>query len=166
MDNATNNMVAADLLKVTKPQNFWTSCATHTINLMLEAIGKLLKFSGMLEKANTLTIFIYAHHRTLAIMRKYTKKSDIVRSGLDGGPIMVVTLQTCKKMAMRFLSLTSSLSECERNWSQFEGMHTKKRNKLETSRLNDLVYVKFNANLKKKSKRKMGGDLLLSSQAT
>lgn len=71
-----------------------------------------------------------------------------------------------QKMAMRFLSLTSSSSGCERNWSQFEGIHTKKRNRLETSRLNDLVYVKFNANLmKKKSKREMGGDSLLSSQA-
>ncbi|XP_075476751.1 uncharacterized protein LOC142518042 [Primulina tabacum] len=70
-------------------------------------------------------------------------------------------------MAMRFLSLTSSSSGCERNWSQFKGIHTKKRYRLETSRLNDLVYVKFNANLsKKKSKREMGGDLLLSSQAS
>ncbi|XP_073015221.1 uncharacterized protein [Primulina eburnea] len=72
-----------------------------------------------------------------------------------------------QKMARRFLSLTSSSSGCERNWSQFEGIHTKKRNRLETSRSNDLVYVKFNANLlKKKSKREMGGDLLLSSQAS
>ncbi|XP_073275310.1 uncharacterized protein [Primulina huaijiensis] len=86
---------------------------------------------------------------------------------LDGGPIMVVTLQTYKKMAMRFLSLTSSSSVCERNWSQFEGIYIKKRNRLETSRLNDLVYFKFNDNLmKKKSKREMGGDLLLSSQGS
>ncbi|XP_073121858.1 uncharacterized protein [Henckelia pumila] len=76
-------MAETDLLKVTQPQIFWTSCATHTINLILEAIGKLPKFSGMLEKAKALTIFIYAHHRTLAIMRKYTKKRDIVRPGVS-----------------------------------------------------------------------------------
>ncbi|GJU68505.1 putative transcription factor/ chromatin remodeling BED-type(Zn) family protein [Tanacetum coccineum] len=35
-DNAYNNMGAAALLKVTRPKIFWTSCATHTINLMLE----------------------------------------------------------------------------------------------------------------------------------
>ncbi|XP_073269796.1 uncharacterized protein [Primulina huaijiensis] len=98
-------------------------------------------------------------------MRRWMCTMTLTR--LDGGPIMVVTLQTYKKMAMRFLSLTSSSSGCERNWSQFEGIHTKKRNRLETSRLNDLVYVKFNANLmKKSSKREMGGDLLLSSQAS
>lgn len=95
-DNATNNMAAADLLKVTQPQIFWTSCATHTINLMLEAIGKLPKFSGMLEKAKALTIFIYAHHRTLAIMRKYTKKRDIVRPGVTRFATSFLTLESLK----------------------------------------------------------------------
>ncbi|CAI9294817.1 unnamed protein product [Lactuca saligna] len=36
------------------------------------------------------------------------------------------------KIAMRILSLTSSSSGCERNWSTFEAVHTKKRNRLET----------------------------------
>lgn len=35
-DNASNNMGAAKLLKQKRPTIFWTSCATHTINLMLE----------------------------------------------------------------------------------------------------------------------------------
>ncbi|PWA93205.1 hypothetical protein CTI12_AA073680 [Artemisia annua] len=35
-DNASNNKGAAKLLKVTRPKIFWTSCVTHTINLMLE----------------------------------------------------------------------------------------------------------------------------------
>jgi len=37
-DNATNNVGAAKLLKQNMPKIFWTSCATHTINLMLEGI--------------------------------------------------------------------------------------------------------------------------------
>ncbi|XP_075486407.1 uncharacterized protein LOC142526018 [Primulina tabacum] len=95
-DNATNNMVEADFFKITQPQIFWTSCPTYTINLMLEAIGKLLKFSGILEKAKALTIFIYAHHRTLAIMRKYTKKSDIVRPGVTRFATSFLTLESLK----------------------------------------------------------------------
>ncbi|KAF7140245.1 hypothetical protein RHSIM_Rhsim06G0070600 [Rhododendron simsii] len=35
-DNASNNMAAADLLKIKRPNIFWTSCGIHTINLMLE----------------------------------------------------------------------------------------------------------------------------------
>ncbi|GJZ32827.1 hAT transposon superfamily protein [Tanacetum coccineum] len=69
-DNAANNMAAAQLLVTKKPNIFWTSCAPHTIDLMLEAIGKEGKFKEWIAKAKTLTIFIYAHHWTLALMRK------------------------------------------------------------------------------------------------
>nr|KAJ0213826.1 hypothetical protein LSAT_V11C400221820 [Lactuca sativa] len=54
---------------------------------------------------------------------------------------------TLQKMAIKILSLTTSSSGCERNWSAFEGIHTKKRNKLDSQRLHDLVYVQFNSKL-------------------
>ncbi|XP_075080280.1 uncharacterized protein LOC107806086 [Nicotiana tabacum] len=60
------------------------------------------------------------------------------------------------KFAIRVLSLTCSSSGCERNWSTFESIHTKKRNRLEHHRLNSLVYVRYNARLRERSiKRKM-----------
>ncbi|KAH6772888.1 hypothetical protein C2S51_011292 [Perilla frutescens var. frutescens] len=46
-----------------------------------------------------------------------------------------------QRLAMRILSLTSSSSGCERNWSAFEEVHTKKRNRLGTKLLNNLVFV-------------------------
>ncbi|KAK2651904.1 hypothetical protein Ddye_011760 [Dipteronia dyeriana] len=58
-----------------------------------------------------------------------------------------------QRVAIRILSLTSSSSGCERNWSTFEGIHTKKRNVLDVDRLNNLVYVKFNAELMNRHKR-------------
>ncbi|KAI8564037.1 hypothetical protein RHMOL_Rhmol03G0152300 [Rhododendron molle] len=42
-DNASNNMAATDLLKIKRPNIFWTSCGTHTSNLKLEGIGKQSK---------------------------------------------------------------------------------------------------------------------------
>ncbi|GJZ75180.1 ribonuclease H-like domain-containing protein [Tanacetum coccineum] len=76
-DNASNNMGAAKLLHEKRPKLFWTSCATHTINLMLEAIGGLPRYKKTLDQAKTLTVFIYAHHKTLALMRQFTKRRDI-----------------------------------------------------------------------------------------
>jgi hypothetical protein len=73
-DNASNNMAAKNLLYVERPNIFWSSCATHTINLMLEGIGNLKKIRGTIDQAKALTIFIYAHHKTLSLMRKFTKK--------------------------------------------------------------------------------------------
>jgi hypothetical protein len=69
-------------------------------------------------------------------------------------------------MAIRILSLTSSSSGCERNWSTFEGIHTKKRNRLDATRLNNLVYVQFNAKLTNKKRRVKGRDVLLASEET
>ncbi|XP_039827287.1 uncharacterized protein LOC120689001 [Panicum virgatum] len=81
-NNASNNMAAKDMLYVLKPNIFWSSCATHTINLMLEDMGKMKKFTSIVDQAKALTIFNYAHHKTLSLMRKFTKKRDIIRPGV------------------------------------------------------------------------------------
>ncbi|KAF1863216.1 hypothetical protein Lal_00014675 [Lupinus albus] len=52
------------------------------------------------------------------------------------------------QLAIKILSQTAYSSGCERNWSVFERIHTRKRNKLEHKRLNDLVYVHYNLGLK------------------
>lgn len=104
-DNAANNMAAAQLLVTKRPNIFWTSCAAHTIDLMLEAIGKEGKFKEWIAKAKTLTIFIYAHHRTLALMRKFTKCKDIVRPGVTRFATSFLTLQSLmeKKEKLRLM---------------------------------------------------------------
>ncbi|KAL4199313.1 hypothetical protein AMTRI_Chr03g144300 [Amborella trichopoda] len=64
-----------------------------------------------------------------------------------------------QKMAMRILRLATTSSGCERNWISFEmllmhyfslSMHTKRRNRLEQRKLNDLVFVRENQRLKEK----------------
>ncbi|WJX65243.1 hypothetical protein P8452_49925 [Trifolium repens] len=61
-----------------------------------------------------------------------------------------------KKWAIKILSQTASSSGCERNWSVFERIHTKKRNRLEHQRLNDLVFVHYNLRLKNRVFNKNG----------
>ena len=73
-DNASNNMGAKEMLKGKWPKIFWSSCATHTLNLMVEAVGKLKQFGPTITKAKQMTIFLYAHHKTLSLMRSFTKK--------------------------------------------------------------------------------------------
>nr|XP_028949358.1 uncharacterized protein LOC103402067 [Malus domestica] len=77
-------------------------------------------------------------------------------------------LPNLQRMAIKILSLTTSSSGCERNWSSFEGIHTKKRNRLDTTRLNNLVYVQFNARImnKKKIEKEKKVDILLASEAS
>ncbi|XP_024009284.1 uncharacterized protein LOC112084392 [Eutrema salsugineum] len=63
-----------------------------------------------------------------------------------------------QKLAIRILSQTATSSGCERNWSVFERIHTKKRNRPEHQRLNDLVYVHYNLRLQNRSKRSRSYD--------
>ncbi|XP_075506541.1 uncharacterized protein LOC142543269 isoform X1 [Primulina tabacum] len=72
------------------------------------------------------------------------------------------------RVALRILSLTTSSSGCERNWSAFEGIHTKKRNRLDVHRLNNLVFVQFNARLfnKQKREKERNVDVLLQKDAS
>ncbi|KAK3147263.1 hypothetical protein QOZ80_3BG0280240 [Eleusine coracana subsp. coracana] len=78
-------------------------------------------------------------------------------------------VRTLQKMAIRILSHTSSASGCERNWSCYEGIHTKRRNKLTCERLEQLVYVRFNAlhgKKKVKAQKNKMVDPLLATEAT
>ncbi|XP_052171663.1 uncharacterized protein LOC127787644 [Diospyros lotus] len=84
--------------------------------------------------------------RDLAITSCRTIRPD------DWWKIFGYNALTLQKLAIRILSQTSSSSGCERNWSVFERTHTKKRNRLEHQRLNDLVYVHYNLRLQNRSK--------------
>ncbi|XP_019157446.1 PREDICTED: uncharacterized protein LOC109154013 [Ipomoea nil] len=114
-DNAANNMGAAKLLKEKRPKLFWTCCATHSINLMLESIAGLPRFKKVLDQAKSLTIFIYAHHKTLAMMRTYTKKRDIVRPGVTRFASAFLTLQSLygKKTELRAMFTSNEWDECK-----------------------------------------------------
>ncbi|XP_026419944.1 putative uncharacterized protein DDB_G0285495 [Papaver somniferum] len=52
-----------------------------------------------------------------------------------------------QKIAVKILSQTNTSSGSKRNWSVFERIHTKLRNRLLSSRINDLVYVQYNLKL-------------------
>ena len=70
--------------------------------------------------------------------------------------------EECKELqslAIRVLSLTCSATGYERNWSTFEHVHSKKRNRLEQQRLNALVFVKYNLQLElRQTKREERGE--------
>nr|KAJ0205881.1 hypothetical protein LSAT_V11C500298160 [Lactuca sativa] len=109
-DNASNNIGAAKLLKEKRPTIFLTSCATHTLNLMLECINfNCAKYKKILNHAKTLTVFIYAHHKTLAMMRHFTKKRDIVRPGVTRFASVFLTLQSLANKKAQLKQIFSNI---------------------------------------------------------
>ncbi|KAL5854795.1 hypothetical protein ACOSQ4_004597 [Xanthoceras sorbifolium] len=84
---------------------------------MLESIGKLQKFKKTIEQAKNFTIFIYAHHKTLSLMRSFTKKRDIVRPGVTRFASSFLTLQSMmeKKSQLKTMFCSELWDQCE--WS-------------------------------------------------
>ncbi|XP_059654936.1 uncharacterized protein LOC132301724 [Cornus florida] len=72
------------------------------------------------------------------------------RAPADWWSVYGSTTPNLQKFAIKVLSLTCSASGCERNWSVFEHLHNKKRNRLTQCRLNDLVFIKYNRALKRR----------------
>ncbi|KAL0434367.1 UNVERIFIED_CONTAM: hypothetical protein Slati_2771000 [Sesamum latifolium] len=64
-----------------------------------------------------------------------------------------ISAPNLQKLAIRILGQSSTSSGCQKNGSVFEQIHTKKRNRLEHQRLNDLIYVHYNFKLKDRSPR-------------
>ena len=54
------------------------------------------------------------------------------------------------EMAVWITSMISSAGACERNWSTYDFIHSKKRNRLTAQRASDLVYVFTNLRMVKK----------------
>ncbi|KAJ1254347.1 hypothetical protein BS78_K080000 [Paspalum vaginatum] len=110
-DNASNNMAAKALI----------SCATHTIDLMLQGIGSLPRYKKTIDQAKAFTIFVYGHHRTLACMRACTLKKDIIRPGVTRFGTSYLTLQSLmeKRDALRKMVV-------DPKWDEIQDVKTKK----------------------------------------
>ncbi|XP_070020208.1 uncharacterized protein [Nicotiana sylvestris] len=60
-DNGSNFINAGKRIMETRPHIYWTPCAAHCIDLLLEDIGKLKMHQDTLTKAKEVVRFIYGH---------------------------------------------------------------------------------------------------------
>ena len=96
-DNAANYVAAGKLLCAKYPTIFWTPCAAHCIDLMLEDIGKLPWVQDVVHECKQITKYIYNHAWVLSLMREYTE-GELSRPAVT-------------RFATNFLSLQSLLNE-------------------------------------------------------
>jgi len=114
-DNHSSNMIAKNML-ATRPRIFWSSCAAHTIDL-LKDIGNLFKYKIMIEKARSISVFIFSHISTLALMRKFTNRRELVRSGVTRFANSFLSLGCIIDKKMQLASMVSSPDWDENKWS-------------------------------------------------
>jgi hypothetical protein len=92
------------------PTLFWTLCAAHYLDLMLEVIGKIKKFSGCIAKTK-ITRFIYGHGRIYDLMRTKTNVRELVRLATTRFTTSFLTLASMWKQRQGLKALFVS-DEC------------------------------------------------------
>jgi hypothetical protein len=99
-DNASNYVLAGKMLESKYRTIFWTPCAAHCIDLMLEDIGKQDWIKNVVEHAKCITKYIYNHSWVLNLMRKNTGGKELVRPAIT-------------RFATHFLTLQSLISQAQ-----------------------------------------------------
>ena len=95
-DNGANYKAAGELLMLRFPTLFWSPCAAHCLDLMLEDIGKLKEFKKPIAQAKRVTTFIYRHGKLLHAMREKTG-GDLVRPAATRFATCFLTLKSLHK---------------------------------------------------------------------
>ncbi|KAF7146230.1 hypothetical protein RHSIM_Rhsim04G0084200 [Rhododendron simsii] len=78
-DNEVAMKAAGKKLMEKRPHLYWTACAAHCIDLILEDIGEKKNVKAVLEKAKKVTRFIYNYNWVVNYMKNYTDGRDLLR---------------------------------------------------------------------------------------
>lgn len=78
-DSSPSCVFAGRLLTTKYSSLFWSPCASHCINKMLEDFRKQEWVSAVLEEANMITGYLHSHSGILSMMRKFAGGRDLIR---------------------------------------------------------------------------------------
>jgi hypothetical protein len=107
-DNGANYKAAGKILMDRIPTLFWSPCAAHCLDLMLEEIKNLKAFKNTIARARRVTTFIYRHGRLLSAMRAQTRGANLVRTAKTRFATTFLTLKSLYKNKDALKSLFNS----------------------------------------------------------
>ncbi|XP_031398529.1 uncharacterized protein LOC116209111 [Punica granatum] len=79
-DNTAAYKAAGEMLMEKRKKLFWTHCAAHCIDLMLEDLEKKIEVHELtIMNGRKITTFIYSRTLIITIMKHFTKDKDLIR---------------------------------------------------------------------------------------
>ncbi|CAM8978732.1 unnamed protein product [Rhodiola kirilowii] len=123
-DNASNYVAAGKLLEKRRKHLFWTPCAAHCIDLMLEDIGKIPRIKGAIKNAIILNSYIYTHVGVLNLMRKYTMKRELLRPAITRFATTFITFKSLYDQKANLRRMFTSDDWRKTKWSNEVGGRT------------------------------------------
>ncbi|MFV0960667.1 DUF659 domain-containing protein, partial [Klebsiella pneumoniae] len=97
-DNAANYRAAGEMLFQKYRTFYWSPCATHCVNLMLQDLNDMhADMKLVVQQSQEVTKFIYNHAYVLSLMRKFTHGSELIRPAQTRFATNVLTVQSIVK---------------------------------------------------------------------
>ncbi|WJZ84746.1 hypothetical protein VitviT2T_004338 [Vitis vinifera] len=125
-DNASNYVNDGMRLMEKMRRLWWTPCAAHCIDLMLEDIGKLNVHVTILSRARQVVKFIYGHTWVLSLMKTFTKNHELLHPVITRFATAFLTLQSLYKQKQALIAMFSSKKWCSSTWAKkVEGVKTR-----------------------------------------
>ena len=127
-DNASNYVNDRMRLMEKRRRLWWTPCAAHCIDLMLEDIGKVNVHDTTLARARQVVKFIYGHTWVLSLMRTFTKNHELLCPAITQFATSFLTLQSLYKQKQALIAMFSSKKLCSSKWAKkVEGVKARSR---------------------------------------
>lgn len=93
---AQPNLTLVNLLREKRPWIYWTECAAHCIELMLEDIASLPDVSKIIATAKVITIFLCSNTHVFNLTKVYLGK-DLVHSGVTHFSTVYLNLKSIQE---------------------------------------------------------------------
>ena len=92
--NGQFQVLTGRLLMEKHPSLFWSPCAAHCIDLMLEDVGKIPLIKEVVDQARSITKFIYNHAWVLSLMRRCMRNRELLRPRITRFATNFISLQS------------------------------------------------------------------------
>ncbi|MQL71915.1 hypothetical protein Taro_004259 [Colocasia esculenta] len=106
--NEASYKAAGRKLMAKRHHLYWVPCAAHSLDLMMEDIGKDKHVHDLVSKAQIITTFIYGHNRIPHMMRECTDGHDIIRPGPTRFASQFIALESLHKFRHELDTLIDS----------------------------------------------------------
>ena len=106
------------MLQKKRPNLYWTPCAAHCIDLILEDIGKLPNIKRTLERAISLNGYIYNRSGLLNMMRHFTGQKELLRPAKTRFATAFITLSRLHEQKNNLRKMFTSAEWSESKWAK------------------------------------------------
>ena len=117
-DNAANMKAAGMLLMKQRPRIFWSPCAAHCLDLMLEDIAKGKVMVQVIGKIKKITNFFYQSYRLISMMKMYTDNHELLRPGITRFATHFIAIECVYKYRDGLLQLIKSQEFMNSKWGK------------------------------------------------